>query len=285
MGEIAGAVGRAAKAVPAPAGQLVPVAQHQADMEQAKSQYENSLNAKKAYAALLAASGLLPKAYQRNPANVLFAMEYGQALGLSPVQIMLGIFVIDGKPTASAGLIQGLVRRAGHKLRLRGNDQSATCEIIRADDPEYTFSFTWTMERARQAGLTSKDNWRKTPAAMLQARATTECARAACQDALFGLAYTPEELGSELPDGEWDGVIVPEQPAVVSPLEVLNEELDRLGVPSERKLQVCSVLADKELVSSEDLEPDEIEFVTTELAGCESPEALDALLAERQEIE
>jgi hypothetical protein len=174
----------------------------QVSLEEARSAFEHSLQGKMQYARLLATSGLLPKAYQRNPANVLWALEYAEALHISPVVAMMSIHVIEGKPSAGAGLISGLVRREGHKLRLRGDSNSATCEIIRSDDPDYTFSFTWDMKRAQVAGLTGKDNWKKNPAAMLQARATTECARAACQDVLFGLVYTPEELGSTLLDDE-----------------------------------------------------------------------------------
>ena len=44
---------------------------------------------------------------------------------------------------------------------------------------------------------------------MLKARAITQCARDACEEALFGLHYTPEELGAEVDE---DGVVVEETP-------------------------------------------------------------------------
>ena len=40
---------------------------------------------------------------------------------------------------------------------------------------------------------------------MLKSRAITQCARDACEEALFGLHYTPEELGAEVDE---DGVVV-----------------------------------------------------------------------------
>jgi hypothetical protein len=51
------------------------------------------------------------------------------------------IHVIEGKPTASAQLIGGLVRRAGHKLRVTFDRKTmtATAQIIRADDPAHTW--------------------------------------------------------------------------------------------------------------------------------------------------
>lgn len=155
------------------------------------------------YAKAMAASDLLPRQYQGKPANLLWAISYGQTLGVAPLTAVQSIHVISGKPTASADLIAGLVRRAGHKLRISGNDRTATAQIIRADDPEFTFEATWTIERAQTAKLTGKDTWKSFPAAMLKARAITEVARAACSEILQGTIYTPEELGANVgADGE-----------------------------------------------------------------------------------
>jgi hypothetical protein len=176
-----------------------------------------SLDASVRFAQLLSDADLLPKQFVGKPANVLYAVEYGRTLGIAPVAAITGIHVIEGKPSASSGLIGGLVRQAGHKLRVRGNDREAVAQIVRADDPDWTYEVTWTLERAVQAGLCQiKDNkpwardrngkptaWEKYPAAMLKARAITEVARDACEDVLFGLHYTPEELGAVVnQDGE-----------------------------------------------------------------------------------
>ena len=149
----------------------------------------------------IAQSSLLPKQYQRNPANVLLALEYGTALGISPVVAMQQIHVIEGKPTASAQLIGGLVRQAGHKLRVEFDDRTmtATATVIRSDNPDYQFKAVWTMDRAKVANLVNKGNWKTYPAAMLKARAITEVARDACPEALFGVAYTAEELAPDAP--------------------------------------------------------------------------------------
>ena len=147
------------------------------------------------YSKALAGSDLLPAEYRGKPANVLVAIEYGKALGLEPMSAIQGITVIKGKPTASAALMAGLVRRAGHILRVTGNDKRAECTIIRSDDPEFEFTTVWTIDRAKQAGLTSNQTWAKYPDAMLKARAISECARNACSEILAGVQYTPEELG------------------------------------------------------------------------------------------
>lgn len=157
-----------------------------------------SLQDQMRYAEALAGSGLLPAQYRRQPANLLYAISYAEMLGTHPLTAVTGIHVIDGKPSASAALISALVRRAGHRLRVTGDDTHAVAEIVRADDPEFTFRAEWTLDRAKQAGLTGKGVWRQYPAAMLKARAITEVARDACEDALAGLHYTAEELGAEV---------------------------------------------------------------------------------------
>ncbi|MFC5268419.1 hypothetical protein ACFPJ1_40470 [Kribbella qitaiheensis] len=167
-----------------------------------------SLADKVDYAQHLASSALLPRQYQKQPANLLFAIEYAEMLQLPPMAAITGIHVIEGKPSASAALISALVRRAGHRLRVTGNDQRAVAQIVRSDDPEFTFESEWTLDRAKAAGLVGKDVWKKYPAAMLKARAISEVARDACEEALSGMHYTPEELGAEV-DG--DGEIVVEQ--------------------------------------------------------------------------
>jgi hypothetical protein len=148
-----------------------------------------------------------------------------------------GIHIIEGKPTASSALMSALVRKAGHRLRITGNDERAVVEITRCDDPDYTFRVEWTIARAKQAGLTGKDVWKKYPAALLKARGITECARDACEEALMGMHYTPEELGAAVDE---DGIPVqvvsqraePAAPAAASPTIDWDAELaSRAGNP------------------------------------------------------
>lgn len=156
---------------------------------------ERSLEASVDYARKLSASDLLPKSYQGKPQNVLLAIEHGRSLGIAPITAINMVHVISGKPSASAQLIGALVRRAGHTLRVKGDNQSATCKIIRSDDPEFEFAVTWTMERAKTAKLLANPTWASYPEAMLKARAITECARDACPEVLAGIAYVAEEIG------------------------------------------------------------------------------------------
>ena len=116
-------------------------------------EHRGHLSEQMRYAQALAAAGLLPPAYRRQPANVLLAMEYAKALNIPVMTAIQGVHVIDGKPSASAGLISALVRKAGHRLRVTGDDTRAVCEIVRHDDPDFTFRAEWTLDRAKAAKL------------------------------------------------------------------------------------------------------------------------------------
>jgi hypothetical protein len=172
----------------------------------------NALTEKMAYAQAMASSTLLPKQYQRQPGNLLFALEYADALGVSPIHAITSIHVIEGKPTASADLIAALIRKAGHRLRVTGDDTQCVAVLIRQDDPDFEFRAEWTMKKAQSAGLTGKGVWKSYPGAMLRSRAITEVARMGAPDALYGVIYTPEELGADV-NAEGEPVEFIEEPA------------------------------------------------------------------------
>lgn len=188
----------------------------------------NVLSAKIAYAERLAQAGLLPAAYRSQPANVLLIVEQAEALGIPVMTALNGVHVIDGKPTISPALMSALVRRAGHKLRVTGDDTHAVAEIIRADDPDFTFRSEWTLDRAKKAGLAGRGSWGKYPAAMLKARAISEVCRDACQEVVAGV-YTPEELGADVVV-DADGDVIAAVPHAApqpehEPVEVVDEDV------------------------------------------------------------
>lgn len=164
---------------------------------------------------------ILPDAYRGNPANALIAVGLGASMGLSPAESLYRISVIKGKPSASAELIASNIRKAGHKLRVVGNESSCTATVIRADDPDFPFEVTRDMAWAKGMGLASQDNYRKQPGTMLQWRAITAVARLACPEALYGVAYTPDEL-SDFGSGTRNSGPAAPPPAAARPVEAPN---------------------------------------------------------------
>lgn len=149
------------------------------------------------HAKIVAQSSLIPAEYRGKPADIVWAMDIGDALGVPYTQVMQSMVVARGKMTMSADLMGAVVRRAGHKLRLREDGDSVTADLIRADDPDYKFTVTWDKGKAQAAGLWgSRGPWQQYPRQMLRARAITEVCRQGASDALAGTVYTPEELES-----------------------------------------------------------------------------------------
>jgi hypothetical protein len=141
----------------------------------------------------LAKSGLLGKSVQR-PEAAFAVILAGRELGLTAMQSLRSIHVIEGKPSLSADLMVALVKRSPtckfFKLA-KSTNEVATYVTDRIGEGETEMSFT--MEDARLAGVASKDNWRKYPAAMLRARCIAALARAVYPDLLAGIYEADSE--------------------------------------------------------------------------------------------
>jgi len=147
------------------------------------------------HAQAVAQSSLIPDGYRGRPANVLWAMDLADALGVPFPQVIQTMVVMRGRMTMSADLMAAIVRRAGHKLRIREQGMSVTAALLRMDDPDYEFTATWDEEKARRAGLWGQPGpWSQYPTQMLRSRAITEVCRQGASDALAGSGYTPEEV-------------------------------------------------------------------------------------------
>lgn len=164
--------------------------QHAMDLEQQMN-----------YSKALAAASIIPKAYQNQPANILVAIGYAQALGEHPIAALTDVYVVEGRPSMSASMMHRRALEAGHRVRVTSSDTEATVSIWRKDDPQHEHSITWTLDRAKHAGLMGrKGPWQTYPAAMLRSRAVSEACRMACPEVLGPAKYTPDELGGEFID-------------------------------------------------------------------------------------
>jgi hypothetical protein len=125
----------------------------------------------------------------KTPAAAFVVIATGMELGLSPMQALRGIYIVQGKPVLSSDLLVALVKRSPVCLFFRlieSTGERATYETHRKGEPEPT-ALTWTADDAKRAGLLSKDSWRAHPAAMLRARCAAALARAVYPDLLLGV--------------------------------------------------------------------------------------------------
>lgn len=147
-------------------------------------------------AKMIAASSLCPLAFRGKPGDVLIAMMHGQELGVSCLQAIQGIAVINGRPTVWGDLVVGLIQRSGQLEYLRDSwDEAAktsTVHIKRIGRDERVSRFSWA--DAVRAKLDGKDTYKQYPQRMLMWRAKTFAIRDEFADVLRGLTIAEEAM-------------------------------------------------------------------------------------------
>jgi hypothetical protein len=141
----------------------------------------------------LAPSTLLPEKLRGKVSDVLAIVMAGRELGLQPMASLRCLNVIEGKPILNADGMAAVVRGSGKCIRLdmiESTDKVATFETERAGGKLQRISYT--IEQAKTAKLTSKDNWVRHPEAMLRARAKAALLRLVYEDVLVGV-YSDDE--------------------------------------------------------------------------------------------
>ncbi len=127
--------------------------------------------------------------------TILSVMLLGRELGISPIQcISGGINNIQGKFEISARLMNQLIRRHGHKLKIVESTHEVCSIWSQRKDTGEELTQTYDIEEASRAGLIKEGGgWKKCPKDMLFARAISRLARQLYPDCIGG-AYVEGEL-------------------------------------------------------------------------------------------
>lgn len=157
-------------------------------------------------AAAIARSGLFG---MKNPDQALALMLVAQAEGQHPATV-----------TQDYDIIQGRAARKTHSVLSRFQQMGGSVEWHELSEAvaDATFShkaggslrMTWTIEQAKRAGLTGKDNWKNYPRAMLRARCIAEGIRAVYPAALGGMLVSEE--AQDLPPQDQQAKPAPSRP-------------------------------------------------------------------------
>lgn len=132
------------------------------------------------------------KMFGKSPDELLPLMLIAQAEGKHPAIACQEYDIIQGRPALNSRSALARFQVAGGKIQWKERtDTKASATFSHPNGG--TVEITWTMDRAKQAGLTGKDNWRKFPAQMLAARVAAEGVRACYPAALSGF-YIAEEV-------------------------------------------------------------------------------------------
>lgn len=138
------------------------------------------------------------------PEKVFVAVQHGMELGLSPMQSLQSIAVINGKPALWGDAIPGLVHASGlceyikEHIDGEGDKATAICEAKRKDQ-SIPYIRRFSVAAAKRAGLLGKKGpWSDYPQRMLALRARAWCLRDAFADVLKGL-HAAEEVQDYVP--------------------------------------------------------------------------------------
>lgn len=154
--------------------------------------YSNELDGARA----LMKSGLLPAGIKSAEA-AMFVILTGRDLGLSPVQSLRSIHVIQGKIEVAADMQLGLFHRAGGKSQwVTLTNEQATLKLVAPwlIEPHVE---SFSLADAKQAKL-GGDNWAKYPKAMLRSRAITAGLKSIGFDPTAGIYGAGEISGAEV---------------------------------------------------------------------------------------
>ena len=171
------------------------------------------------FATMVAKSEFAPKDFKGKPESCLLAIQHGSEVGLSPMQSLQSIAVINGRPCVWGDAALALVS-ASHVCEYvveeieEGKDGEALvaiCTAKRRGYPKPTV-VRFSVADAKKAGLWGKSGpWTQYPRRMLQLRARGFALRDAFPDVLKGLV-TAEEA-QDYP--QQPAAPVPPQPTVV----------------------------------------------------------------------
>lgn len=133
----------------------------------------------------------------KRPEEAMVVILTGRELGLTAMQSLRSIHMIEGKPTLSADLMAARVRSSPlcAEWQIVKTDNESCVIRVQRDDDEQPTTFSFSMEDAKRAELLGKTNWKKYPANMLRARCTANAARAMFPELLMGI-YDPDELSA-----------------------------------------------------------------------------------------
>ena len=193
-------------------------------------------------AAIIAKSGM---GGFKTPEQATVAMLLALAEGIPLGRVIHEYHVINGRLSLRSECMLARFQKAGGTIQYI--DRGPACVTVSATHPKGgSLTVSWTMARAREAGLTANPTWQKHPTAMLSARATAEAVRAVYPACLSGIITEEEAVEITTPPNNGNGshplpaAVAPEPIAALGDVYVNDRAAGPLerpsGAPSPRGL-------------------------------------------------
>jgi hypothetical protein len=150
------------------------------------------------FSKLVATSDFAPKDFRGKPESCLLAIQHGAELGLSPMQSLQSIAVVNGRPSVYGDTALAVCKGSPvcewvrETIEGEGEHMVAVCQAKRRGDAQPVES-RFGVAEAKKAGLWGKGGpWTQYPRRMLQMRARGFALRDAFPDVLRGLVTAEE---------------------------------------------------------------------------------------------
>jgi len=198
-----------------------------------------SFNELAQFSTMAAKSSMVPPGFRNKPEDIMLAVQMGSEVGLSPMQALQNIAVINHRPSLWGDAMLGLCRASAacedivEKMEGEGDAMTAVCMAKRRGSSPVVARFS--VADAKKAGLWGKQGpWQQYPARMLQMRARGFALRDAFPDVLRGL-ISAEEAQDTPPPVAHPGPTIEARAEVVRepaepPKRTLGQFLDALEV-------------------------------------------------------
>ena len=130
------------------------------------------------WAERVAKTDFVPQGYRNRPDNIIVAVQYGLELGLTIMQSLQGVAVVNGRPTLYGDAMLAVCQKHPScedinetpELNEHGHIVAYICTVRRTGKSPVMRRFS--IENAKTAGLWGKTGpWSQYPARMLQMRA------------------------------------------------------------------------------------------------------------------
>lgn len=230
-------------------------------------------------AGVIARSEFAPKSYIGKPESVMLAIQMGADLGLSPMQSLQNIAVINNRPClwgdGALALVMPALERLHETFEGEPNTDAytAVCTAKRKGWPDETVR-KFSIADAKKAGLWGKAGpWQNYPGRMLQMRARGFTLRDVAADRLMGLVLAEEAMDTPSIEGTVvaSEMVDPPVRAIMAKLEdVVIENLDKafnaLNFNPAQKLVKCNEFFMADGVTPEDAATNLLEWCRDEFA-------------------
>ena len=199
-------------------------------------------------ATAIAKSGLFG---MKTPEQALALMLVAQSENTHPATITQDYDIISGKACRKTHSVLARFQAMGGRVQWNTlTDDKAEATFSHPSGGDLTIC--WTFEQAKKAGLTSKDNWRNYPRAMLRARCIAEGVRAVYPAAIGGMMVSEEAQDiqpapKQAETGKpWPGEFVSEDQAAF-----IRQEIEATNSNAEAFLKAMNVASIEDMTVAE----------------------------------